>query len=63
MGNERRGEGEGNSGPGDDGIGDDPRVALLDVFKVLLGIMNRRRRRNASKPIDITARSSVPDQI
>ena len=47
MGDERRGEGEGNRGPGDDGIGDDPRVALLDVFEVLLGIMNRRRRRNA----------------
>ena len=47
MDDERRGEGEGNSGPGDDGIGDEPPVALLDVFEVLLGIMNRRRRRNA----------------
>ena len=47
MGDERRGEGEGNSGPGDVRIGDDLRVALLDAFEVLLGIMNCRRRRNA----------------
>ena len=47
LGNERRGEGEGNSGPGDDGIGDVPRVALLDDLEVFLGIMNRRCRRNA----------------
>ena len=44
---ERRGEEEGNSGPGDDGRGDNLRVALPDAFEVLLGIMNRRRRRNA----------------
>ena len=63
MGDEQHGEGERNSGPGDDGIGDVARVALPDVFEVLLDIMNRRRRRNASEPIDITARSSGTDQI
>ena len=47
LDDERRSGVEGNNGPGDDGSGDDLRVALLDVFEVLLGIMNRRRRRNA----------------
>ena len=47
MDDERHGEGELNSGPGDDGVGDVPRVALPDDLEVLLGIMNRRRRRNA----------------
>ena len=45
MGDERRGEEK--RGPGDVGIGDEARVALLDAFEVLLGKMNRRRRRNA----------------
>ena len=49
--------------PGDVGIGDEAQAALLAPFEVLLGIMNRRRRRNACEPIGITARSSVPDQI
>ena len=62
MGDDER-RGEENRGPGDVGIGDEARVALLDAFEVLLGIMNRRRRRNAREPIDITVRSSVPDQI
>ena len=43
MGDDEQ-RGEENTGPGDVGIGDEVRVALLDAFEVLLGIMNCRHR-------------------
>ena len=47
MDDEQRGEGELNSGPSNDGIGDVPRVALADDLEVVLGMKNCRRRQNA----------------